>query len=74
MANVALFAVGTCALAGLDGVLHFVPWHEPIPTSFSERFTRAGHAWFVDYILRYWLVVGIGHAYAFHRLARRRPM
>ncbi len=74
LANVALFGVGTSLLAGLDGVVHFVPWHEPIPTSFSERFARAGHTWFIDYILRYWLVVGIGHAYAFQRLARRREL
>jgi LytS/YehU family sensor histidine kinase len=72
--NAALFLFWIVFLASLDGVAHIVPWAAPLPKTFGERLQRVGHAWFIDNILRYWLVVGIGHALAYQRMARQREL
>jgi LytS/YehU family sensor histidine kinase len=74
LTNAALFLFWILLLASLDAVAHIVPWAQPLPRTFGERLQRVGHAWFIDNILRYWLVVGIGHALAYQRMARQREL
>jgi LytS/YehU family sensor histidine kinase len=72
--NLALFAAGLTLIVTLDHTFGIVPWQAPVPATWGEAFVRASQATLVDSILRYWLVVGIGHAVAYRRLARDREL
>lgn len=67
-ANAAIFLAGALLFLGMDELTGWAVWQPPAPRSTGEKLLAVASSSFLDYVLRYWLVVGAAHALAYARL------